>query len=185
MKKQKSHTKLFMGIFIAFLMIASILGIIVSNPANSEEKPVYEYEGYEFYRTDTGWAVKDNENYLPVDYLPEEVKNIAYEDINLNSDKIYLAYTPGNYDASEEYAIRKLGTFLSFEGRRLVLACNQEEGCGDIPIIDCNVDYAFSFIIGEDEKIYNKDNCVMLMSNDTVDFSKEVDVVIYKTLGVL
>ena len=75
MVKKKDNSKIYFGLFIAFLMISSTVGFMYGSGAETKK-----VNGYKFTKVDGGWQtyIKEIESYWLFTYLPDE--------INFNTD---------------------------------------------------------------------------------------------------
>jgi hypothetical protein len=136
-RKEKNNKKIIWAVFIALVMIMSVLSFALPRGDDSNASS-YKYNDYEFKKAEGDWVLYLNDVYYKFDYLPEEVKNISFDPFSINSSKIYVAYVPKDRDVSMDYSINKLFYLFGSLGVMPRLACIEEEGCPDIPLVDCN-----------------------------------------------
>ena len=182
MVKERKKSKLFLVVLIAFIMITSVIGFVITFNPNKSSKNL-KYNGYEIYKVDKGYAVYVKNNYFYFDNLPQDLENITLN-INFNTNKIYLAY-----DSSEEfndYPLRKLGSILTSLNYLVYRACIDENSCvEDIPVVNCNqTEKVIYFKVSNKTNLYNMDNCVVLEGSNS-DHIKFVDRINYALLGVM
>tara|TARA_Y100000034_G_C6693043_1_gene305244 strand:+ start:78 stop:542 length:465 start_codon:yes stop_codon:yes gene_type:complete len=152
--KKKEKSKLYMGLFIVFLMISSTIGFMYSSD-NSKK-----YNGHSFTLTDNGWTTFVNKQYWSFDYLPKEVI-----DVNVNLDRDVLIYVEDNqyfYELSNKFAL--LGIIVD---RADIITCNSEKS-------------VLVFNEMNDNKIYKEDNCFYFEGN----INKLIDALFYDLLGI-
>ena len=64
-------------------------------------------------------------------------------------------------------------------------ACTIENGCSDLPIIDCkNINMIFYFIEKNDTKLYKEDNCIVLEGSKQEQI-RLVNRIAYTLFGVM
>jgi hypothetical protein len=153
-------TKLYMGLFIVFLMITSTLGFIYGS---GDSKKVGENK---FTLTEYGWQfyLKSRDQYWYFDYLPNEI-NLNY-DIELINDKVFIAIEDNSYfyELSNKFAL--LGVILE--------RINFEE-------INCDGVKTLIFYEKSYDKIYKESNCIYFEGN----INKLIDGLFYHILGVI
>jgi hypothetical protein len=158
MKKQDKN-KIYIGIFIVFLMISSTLGLIYGSDTKES------YNGYSFTLTDGGWVVFVNNQYWDFNYLPDELEFDS--DIGILNDKVYVVIDSDSYfrEISRKFAL------LGVLSERISL----DE-------VDCSLlENTLIFNYGtEYDKIYKEDGCVYLEGYTT----RLIDKLFYHVLGV-
>ncbi len=187
-KEKKSRKNLILVAFIAFIMVTSILGFTLKDSSSNN----YVYNGYTFMREGDKWKAYVNDHYVSFDFLPSQVEDIAFGGFNLNSNKIYISYDPNQTDSVVEYSLSRLYTLLKDEGYTVVLACTVEEGCPDIPVVDCDKVQGMMDNPGvlKVEKTDGKaqidlnGSCVSIDGKD-VELIRSTDRIIYSILGVM
>ena len=127
--------------------------------------------------------VIDNQ-YINFNYGPKDVESITIPFFVISGEKVYVLYNPKekNY---EEYFIQRLLGLLKYKGYNAFVACDSEEDCPDIPILNCTSNY-FKFYIKEanDNKFYSEDNCFIIEVNKTEEL-KVLDRLSYKIFGIM
>lgn len=182
-KSKRNYIFIFVGIII-FTMVFSILAIKLGNTDTGEETEKLEYNGYTFSVSGSVLISKINGVDYGFEYSPKDVEDI--ESISLKNEvlnqKIYLLYDPLENNAFE---IQKLKQFLVSKGASVNLACTNEEGCGDLPILDCrNANKAVYLKTGSKNEIYTEENCIALSMLKGEEL-KIVNRFIYSALGVI
>lgn len=162
-------------------MVMSVIGFLYQ----PEESNVYKYNNNKFYKTESGWLLKkDNQQYL-FNYKVEELENIIIPYFNLNVKKVYILFDPLEMDNNIEYNINKLRFVLANVNIISILACIKEENCPDIPIKKCNdPDTMIYFKNGNITKSYIDSNCLVL-EGDAVSIGKEVDKLNLHLLNII
>src|SRR3989344_82770 len=177
------NSKIILTLFIAFIMITSVIGFIWSSGSGEETYEVIEYNGYEFKNINGRYLVEVNSNEYVFDNSPYEVGDIDIGNFNLESDKYYILFTPNEKDLNMEYAMQKLYLVLNSLGVKVQSACSTEEECDPgLPIKSCE-DYSFYFIRGDSAKVYKDNNCVVI-EGDNEGMDNGVDKINMKLLGI-
>lgn len=174
-------TKVLLAIFIAIIMVSSILGII-SYSSDDVKVNTLDYNGKSFDLINGKFFLDiDGKNYV-FDNSPYDLEDLN-ADFNLESDKYYLLFNPLEKDNNMEYFMQKLYLTLSLQGINVQLACDREEDCDySLPIKNCD-DYSFYFKRSENTKIYKENNCIVL-EGDNVGLNRAVDKVNLRILNI-
>lgn len=163
-KLEKKSRKLFIPIFIALIMILSVLGFMWRGP--SEEQ--YEYNNLLFTKVKNGWVTyTDNKAFL-LTYSPEELKNITANVFlnNLNyAQIIFFSLNPEEdvYQAVYDFQINMNNLFTPL----LIPACTANVSkCINITLKNCqDATENTKIIIFKEEnqtKITYKNNCLTI-----------------------
>ncbi len=170
---------------IVFIMIFSIFALSLGNNSDSNQDKI-DYNGLEFVNRGNGWITEiDGINY-GFEYAPNEVENIEAPDLKSESfsGKVYVLFNPDEFNAVSQELTRLRG-FLAAKGAIANLACSAEEGCGDLPIVDCNNQNKIIYLRNNNStEIVMENNCIILNSN----YGDEVKVInrfMYGILGVI
>ena len=185
-KRNSKRKQVILGIFIAVIMVSSILGFSINSGDEESTATKETYNGYDFFKNQQDlWVVYIDNGYYGFDYLPEEIQDIDFESFNLVGGKVYLSQVPEQRTVNFNYAMNKIYSTLANKGFTAVVACSEEAGCPDIPLVDCNNEFpVISLIESEDNKIYKQDNCLILEC-DSDSISKCADRLNYDLLGVM
>ena len=164
--EKKQRKKLFFPIFIAIVLVSSILGFIWKDQENADYK---KYGGYKFTKIDNKWVTEINEKQIFFDYYPGELENILLPKppANINTDKIYIAFDPEQEDPNINYILQKISITISNMGTRIILSCIKDSpNCPDIPIINCKDNHLVIQIIKSDQsEVIQQDNCIIFKGN--------------------
>ena len=180
------------AIFIAGLFAMSIVGFIGvgnSNPVTgaATSTSLY-YNSYTFTKNGNYWQTSVNNidflftsppSALEVFEIPEDSSEI------INFNKIYLAYNP---EQSLDLSIIRFHavSFFSNFNIRSFEACIEEEGCPNIPIVDCTEDHAIIFIQDNDiTEVTTKDNCIEVHSANIETMQRQLERIFYQSLGIM
>ncbi len=182
MKETSSKKNMFFVLFIALIMITSVLGFVMRGDSSNSS---YEYNGYDFIKVEGKWVIYIDDKYFSFDYLPSEVSDVDVGNFELGSGKIYIAYLPAEKDSVIEYNMLRLYDIIQYRGVLPVFACTGEDGCPDIPVVTCdNENKVIRFKKLDDYGVAIEDNCVILRGEGT-DLTKVTDRFIYHLLGVM
>jgi hypothetical protein len=173
-----------MAYFIVFLMAFSVLGAIGGSFFSKDEGRT-EYNGFDFINMGGQWMLKLEDKDYYFQYLPEELENITSPDADLNVQRIYLAYSPVdtiNFDK----AFNSIGYVLYHsKGTMLQKACVVEEGCPDIPIIDCQEKEGIVIVSGEGNSYTQDKKCLIITATDNQELEKLTERLMYSLLKVM
>ena len=175
-------SQLFVSIFIAVIMISSIIGFMYS-PKEAETLSTTEFNGVKFYQSQNKWvALKDNQQFT-FDYSPPELANITLPaTYYLNTNKLYIIYNASEQDSSITYLAQKMYTNLGNLGRTISIACISEQDCPDIPIKDCQQP-AIYLKKAPDNIMYNYESCLVI-AGDNLYQNQAVDKLDQAFIGV-
>ncbi len=178
------NSKIILTLFIAFIMITSVIGFLYSSDSVDESFEVLEYKNYEFRNINGKYLLEVNSNEYVFDNSPYDLSSIDIENFDLESDKYYIIFNPSEKNPSMEYSIQKLYLVLNSLGINIQLACSVEEGCDEtLPIRNCD-NYAFYLKRLGEPKIYKEDNCVVIQGNSNKDIDEGVDKINLKLLNI-
>jgi hypothetical protein len=182
-RHKKSHKKLIWAGIIVLILVSSALGYMWQGGGGESGGNVYG--GYEFVKTESGWASYINGQYVGFDYLPDELEEIEFDVFPIIKSKAYLAFDASEKDSNVDYSIRKLAGVLTLVGIKPVLSCYEEENCPDIPLVDCDNEFpVIKFKKGDEVKVTKEGSC-LIIEGDTIGMSKAVDRLSYSLLGIM
>jgi len=177
------NSKIIITLFIAFIMITSVIGFMWSSDSEGESYEVLEYNNHEFKNINGRYLLELKDREFVFDTSPYNLNNIDFE-VNLESDKYYIIFNPKDKDGNLEYPIQKLYLVLNSLGVKVQLACSIEEGCDEsLPIKDCS-NSAFYFKRDSDAKLYKEDNCVVIQG-DNKNINNYVDWINLNFLNII
>ncbi len=158
--KKRERKKLYIGLFIVFLMVSSTLGFIYGSDGASKK-----VNGHKFTQTDRGWQVYIGNAYWYFDYLPDQLD--FESNIGRLTSKVFVVMGDTNYyyDLSSKFALLGVITEkIDLEG------------------VDCDGEFStLVFTYKNDNKIYKESNCVYFEGNTNV----LIDRLFYEALGVI
>lgn len=168
------------------LFVFSSLWYAISVGEGQESETV-DYYGYKFYKLDQGWKTILGTQQLVFRYNPTQLENISLANVELplSEQKVYFAYSPGDIAFDNEMGM--LGSIFVSKGVRPVKACIGEEGCPNVPIVDCNDEEykKIYFKEGNNSKIYLDGSCTVLEAEDRLSMEMLVERLYYRILGIM
>ena len=154
--------------------------LISSDEDTSSE---YEYNGYYFVQIDGYWNIVAGDQSFTFLYDPLSLENVTMEDLDLQVEKVYIGFVPGE-ESMEFNAYQRTLNLMKAIVPTALPACFEEEGCPDLPIVSCEGENKVVWLReGEDHKIYNEDQCIIF--EYIGDANKVLDLFTYKILGVM
>jgi len=159
--RKENKNKIYIGLFIAFLMISSTIGFIYSSDSNEK------YNGYSFTLTDKGWSTydKNTKQYWYFDYLPNEVNFDS--NIGMLTDPIYISLYDNAYFSELASKFALVGVIAN----RI-----------DLEDVDCQSENSvLIFTSSNYNKIYKEGSCVYLEGY----IPQLIDRLFYHILGVM
>ncbi len=190
-KKKKPNIKLYAGLFIAFIMITSIFGFIVSYQTGQE--PLLEYGKFVFYQSSSGLYTKIKDNKAYFYYNPYEMEGINLsKDIRnriLDSKVVSVTYNP-----SSKY--KKMLGGIQYEFGVVVyktLGIIVQQGLSDnkdykLNKIDCTdaTQFVPVILLEEGKEGFRmENNCIIVTAEDDYGFLKLYTRLLYGLLGVI
>ena len=127
----------FVGLFLIVLMVGSML--ISGDEDNSSE---YEYNGHYFVQIDGYWNMVAGDQSFTFIYDPLSLENVTMEDLDLQVEKVYVGFVPGE-ESMEFNAYQRTLNLMKAIVPTALPACFEEEGCPDLPIVSCEVHYKY------------------------------------------
>ena len=187
-KKKKISSGLAWTIFIAVIMVSSIIGYMWIGGNEAE----FEYNGHKIARTDNGFAYAKDGNKFMFKFFPSELEGIKGNTSLslLNRPMFYLTFDPESgivesmdvlrFDFSSD--LPKLNVYF----QQGVL---NRSSIYNFTVIDCinataNVPVV-KFIESNETKVTEKDNCLIFEAKSNYDVIKLKDLMLYSLLGVI
>lgn len=181
----KNKGAIYVAIFIAFIMVTSIVGFFYGG---SEEER-FSYNGFLFERVGEKWVTTVDGKRIDFDYLPNDVNYVNLSEeakmTIINSKMIYITYSQ-NQSNLEEIALAQFSLSQRLSELNIFLqSALAEENEFGLAVIDCQNATAFVPVIKfkwsyKDEIIIN-DNCIVLDGNP----SKLKDRLLYGIYGII
>jgi len=179
-----NYSKL-MAWFIIIIMALSVLGY-VGGSFFSKEEQLLDYNGYKLYHINNQWTITLNSIKYSFQYSPLELEELEFPtsfDIKSIS-KVYLGYNSNDTFKVENY-INVLARVIYNQGKIIQQACTTEEGCPNIPIIDCVNNIGIIIVSGEENNYTLEGKCLRITAVDEVELLKLTERTIYSLLGVM
>ena len=179
--------KIWIGIFLSFILISSTLGFVLSYENSSDTNTSNNeiiINGIKIQKIqDNVFAVDNNGIRVIFNYLPEDLQNITLPEFSLLSDKIYIIFEPEQQDNNLDLLIQKLTMGIRSANIRAVTACSREESCDiDIPVKKCDNDAVY-ISRKNISRTYLMEKCLALEGSD-IDLNMYVDSLNYRISGV-
>ena len=184
------------ALFIAFIMVGSILGIVFSGLGEDSSKTKSaDYNNISFYKIESKWATEYNNKEIYFDYFPSEVDdievNVLAESLLKNSSMIITSF---DLDSELITGISYIRLELSKELPKLRndiyigsgLLTNSDKV--NLPVITCKNSTIYAPVIelsrGNKTRIYGIENCVKIEAPSNVDLTRAKDRLLYFYLGL-
>lgn len=179
------QNKTFWAWFILIIMVLSSAGLVMNYRTNDTTKPKV-YNNLKFYPTQSGYMAVVNNQQLFFLYFPADLESIPMDaDLDINSEKVYLVFDPDD-ELRFDNPMNRLGSIVYGTNRRYVKACIQDEGCPDIPVVDCEESTSkFYFKESNTTQIYTDRTCTVLNAGSKEDMEKIVELIYFKILGIM
>lgn len=166
MRKEKNRSGLYIAIFIAMIMILSVVGFIVSD----QEK--FSYGKYSFTQKNNQWTARISGKDLSFYYLPQDVESIEVEqqirDAILNSKMVYITYS-ANETQLEDVATAQFSLGESLGQLNIFSASGLTEAQSGILQVTCSNATQFVPVImiqkDSNNSITLNNNCIILRGN--------------------
>lgn len=187
-EKKKFKKEVIWTLFIAIVMISSIIGFIYSGGNEAD----YTYKDkFKFIRTDRNSFIyiDENDNQYTLRYLPYEVEQFNIT-TKIVPPMIYLSFDPN----SSNIEVIELMRFELLEDLKKINihvteGITEESESYNMTIIDCTSATPFTPIIqligSNNTEITENNNCVTLESKDWIDAAKLKDRLLYAALGII
>ncbi|MAF51227.1 MAG: hypothetical protein CMH64_04005 [Nanoarchaeota archaeon] len=169
----KLNTKTFMAIFIAVIMISSVLGFVFTfSPHSTGGAERIEFQNYVFVETHQGWmGFDDNENQILLSSDPRTVSTIQVPEISLvelnSANKVYVTSNPeDNLQNSAAYFEANIRPRL----KSYLPACSADvKGCENAPLIDCSnalpATKVIQVALSNQSSVTYNNNCLLVQGN--------------------
>lgn len=185
--KRKKRNQVILGVFLAFIMVASTIGFALQfhsgfgstdsglNPGSGNE---IEYNGFRFVNQNGLWVLGN----FVFKYTPQQVPDIGL-DSGIKSFSNYQGKPAYVYSEDEEAEI-EIAVNLGQIAQRVQKACPEGIVCNeDLPVKTCSDNF---IIIRENNKsnsITQKENCVFIEGGKE-QLTALADQFLFKTLGI-
>ncbi len=188
-KDDNRKSKILISIFIAFIMITSVIGFMFGQYATEQ----YKFRNYKFTRTDQGLSLVVNKQDVYFDYFPTEANITDFDtaiDSKIKSTKMfYLTY---NYTSPYSEVLGKSAydiiLTLSKFGVYVQPAFTNQTSF-NVPVITCANATAFVPVIyfkeSNQTRAYIDSECIVLESESETDFVRLKDRVLFGFFGIL
>lgn len=177
-------------IFLAFIMVTSILGITLSDSTDGSQT----YKGNKFYRTDYGYKTKIDGKFMDFHFYPGNLEAIELPPLVTQrikgSREVVMTYDPNQEEvlaiaASQDYLSRVLSSEFMIYTRWAFTVENEKNmtvvTCDDATPTSVVIDYRESNVT----QISMDRDCVVFESVSANDFLAIKDRVVYSLLGIM
>ncbi|MBI4918430.1 hypothetical protein HY837_00745 [archaeon] len=135
----KDKKKVFASLFIAFIMVFSIFGFILSYSLDNE---TVKYNGHKFVNTEQGWLTVINGERFFFAYTPKDVETWINEEVKnqlKNTEQLTFSYNPNDlYSSIITESILQLNNKLhKFTKKQLNFGLTNNSGYS-LPLITCS-----------------------------------------------
>lgn len=186
-KKKKNYAGIIVSIFIAVILISSIVGYIFGDA----QERVSRYNGIKFTLTSKGWKTIYQDKIYIFSFVPVDVEDIALPDsINLNNLlEIDVTYEfNSTYKENIAEAIFELLNIVTKNNIYLRQGFTTNNSF-NIPIITCE-DATPSVPVlyyksSNQTNISQQNNCIIIEANNQNLFLAQTDRIAYKILGIM
>ena len=189
MRRQKSKrtTQVILVSFIAFIMIASVIGFIWDGSQK------IKYNGFSFENNGNSYTSVINKKQFSFNFLPQDVEYISIDNeiASRISDAVQIDTTSDINDTNKDiialaqYNINQVLIENSIYLRQGFTANNTF----NLPIITCNDATAnvpvLYFKTSGQNMISSENNCIIIEAEEAIDFIQVKDRLLYSMLGVI
>ena len=183
--------KVWMGLFIAFIMIVSVLGFALSFRAPGAEK--LEYKGYDFIRTTQGLRTRVNDINIYFYNFPRDISDMKFDEgakTAIGTRVIWFTYDP-----NDEFAPEIADTLFYMEDvMETVIDVYAQKGLTDntdyvLPEVTCeNATASVPVLLiqsGNETKIEHDNGCIIATAASQTEVYQVGDRMLYQILGVM
>jgi hypothetical protein len=190
-RQKESKKQTIIVIFIAFIMVTSIIGFIfVSSPSGGKLK----FNKFTFVKKGNLWSTSVNKKEALFNYYPAEVVDINLDPLIkekvMNTLEVDSTYSFNNtFVGSVELALFQLETDLNFHFGKFLRKGLIINNSFNLPIITCNdsteIIPVLYFKESNETKIYLEENCIIAEAKNGIDFLRIKDRLMYGLLGII
>lgn len=188
-KDEKQRTKIIMSIFIAFIMITSVIGFMFGQYATQK----FKFGKYTFTRTDQGFSLIINKQDVYFDYFPTEANLTNFSqgiDERVKASKmLYLTY---DFNTTHAPALGKAAYDLTLSLNKFgifVQPAFTNQTSFNVPVITCANSSMFVPVLyfkeANQTRAYIEANCIILEGDSDINFVRLKDRLLYGFFGIL
>jgi len=190
-KSEKKHTASFyMGIFIVFIMITSMFGVMFYGFTSPDQTATYN--DYKFKTTQQGYSLEINDKIHYFNYLPQDTEDIEInpgiiEKIN-NAEMIIVTSDP---DSSyiQEIAIASYDLNINFMENNIPSGNAFTSKNGNLPVVTClnatESSPVINIVEGNETKAELEENCINIIFDTSFNLERIKTKLIYQIYGVM
>ena len=185
-KAKKNYAAIFVSLFIAFIMITSVIGYIFGDSGQSTAR----YNGITFTLTSNGWKTVYQGRQYTFSFLPQDLKSINLSDSIVLKDTLQLDVT---YDYNSSFAQEIASSIFEFSEIAIQKDAYLRQGftsniSENFPVITCETANEFVPVIyfteSNETKISSDGSCIIVESRDANGFLPLADKLAYNMLGI-
>jgi hypothetical protein len=186
-KQTTNYAGIFVSIFIALIMITSIMGYIFSD----RQVTTMKYNGIKFTYSTSGWHFKYNNLNYVFSYFPTDLEKM---NVSIPTSFTTMLEIDSTYDVNDSYkediaaSIFELSTILSKSNIFLRQGFTTNTSY-NFPIITCqdaSSTVPVLFYKTSNQTIVTKQgNCIIIESESGSSFLAFSDIIAYKILGIM
>lgn len=190
-QEKKFPKEKLMVLFIAFVMIFSVVGYMFGRNG-SEEK--LSYNDYKLVRKGSQWSIVVDNKEAVFDYFPVEVENInvSYDIIEsiMNTLEVDTTYDiNSSYSESIAYSQYEIALMLNEHFNIYVRNGFTTNNTFGLSVITCDdatdIVPVIYFKESDEVKVYSEGNCIIAEGRNDLDFVKIKDRLMYGVLGII
>ncbi len=189
-EKKKLSKAFWLGAFVIFIMVMSVMGYI-ENKDNSE---VRKYNDFTFSGGNGKWTTKIEGKAYTFSYHPTDIEKIPLDAAIVSrisgTKMIYTTYDPDSRYA-EDMALSQfvIGNNLWDYSRTYSQPAFSNSSSYNMPVADCRNATLYVPVIrlveGKNMSITMKDNCIILEGSSSTDFLAMTERLLYGLMGVI
>jgi hypothetical protein len=182
------ESKVWMSLFIVFIMIVSVLGVAL-NYTTHDPSTESEFKGYKFNQINGQWTGYKDDEKIIISTEPTYLELVSIPKIsfsNLNTGKVYFTTNP--QDNIPYNALLDIQNNLVPKLNSLALACTQDvPGCENLPLKTCSDASPTTSIIqlqiAETPTVTFNNNCLLIQAPSN-SFTMYTDALILQLYGL-
>ena len=183
------NKKMVMGLFIAFIMIASIFGVVFDRFVAPSQS--YEYGDFKFRVYNNQYIANINGKQHTFSFFPRDLEAIQVSDdvkALLDQPVLTVAYDP-NSDMAEAFGEAQYYFEVQLDGKSIERALTDNTNFTSIPKKSCADATSSQPVIelrkSNESGIVADKNCLIINSLDQYDLYQQTERTIYTALGVM
>lgn len=187
----KDKKKVFASLFIAFIMVFSIFGFILSYTSGEES---VKYKDYKFVQTPQGWlSIIDDKRFF-FSFTPQEVEYFVTDELKQflkDKNDLTLSYSPKDFYSSTitEIALKLYQDLPKIKEINLNFGLTNNTGY-DLPLVTCTNASTENPVLVFEENDFNasvkiENNCIKLKYTTQLELLQQGDAIFYTLAGII